>query len=168
MVTTAASSLDSDTQQIVENLIQINIDSRDGYRNAARYIQHSETRTALRNVAGRRAGNAHALRDVLETYHCEVTEQGSFLARMHRVWVALRATVSKETQAILTEAVAAEDYVRLQYGDGLKQIRGRGLRQLLREQLQKLTEDAARLQQLLQQASADASIEQDLSAKDLP
>jgi uncharacterized protein (TIGR02284 family) len=151
MISSTTSSLDRSTQQVLANLIQVNVDSRDGYRDASRRVSEVETREFLESLADRRAQNVRVLRNVLHSYQCDVVEHGSMLARMHRVWVSLRATLSKEMPAILSEAVAAEDYVRLQYIDALKLVSARSLRQLLQEQLHQLTEDAGQLQLLRDQ-----------------
>lgn len=151
MISSTNCGLDLNTQQVVANLIRINVDSRDGYHDAARQVHEEEAKELLESLAERRASNVRVLRDVLQSYECEVIEHGSILARMHRVWVSLRATLSKEMPAILSEAVAAEDYVRLQYIDALKLVSARSLRQLLQEQLHQLTEDAGQLQLLRDQ-----------------
>lgn len=146
MISPTSSGLDLSARRVLAKLIQVNVDSRDGYRDASRQVSDVETREFPESLADRRTQNVRVLRNVLHSYQCDVMEHGSILARMHRVWVSLRATLSKEIPAILSEAVAAEDYVRLQYIDALKLVSARSLRQLLQEQLHQLTEDAGRLQ----------------------
>ena len=83
----------------LQDLIQVNLDSRDGFNEAA------ELQAIVANYAEE-----------------EPTDSGSVAAAAHRAWMDIRAALGGGTKAILSEAERGEDHIKAKYEDALEAL----------------------------------------------
>ena len=132
------SNLSEETVAAVQDLIQMNIDSRDGFRFAAEKLEetHSQLATGFRQFAEIRDVNATELQGLSLMNGKEPTDRGSYSASMHRTWMSIRDMFASETDpvAVLAEAERGEDYIKAAYEDALKENPGSAVSDTLNRQ----------------------------------
>lgn len=128
--------LSSQAVRQLQHLVQVNLDSRDSYREAVSVLQDARLQSVFQSIAHERDRQARALQSILWSNFEDAHQRGSLIAAAHRIWLNLRATFSESPSAMLTEAVRVEKYVSQQYADVIQKIEGRAIRQLLQEQLE--------------------------------
>ncbi len=128
-------SLNSKTVKKLQELIRINIDSYDGFRESAEEVKDSRIATLFRELARERSALATELQDYVEQNSAAPVEDGSFLAGMHRTWINLRSKLSGgDAYVILIEAEKGEDYIKAAYEDVLKETAGSAMNDVLQAQ----------------------------------
>lgn len=102
----------------LQDLIQLNIDSRDGFQEAADDLKTKGGSLAslFRDFAMERAGQARELQSVVSA-NAEMPEKsGSVAAATHRTWMNLRKALGGGDQAVLSEAERGEDHIKVRGG----------------------------------------------------
>lgn len=109
---------------ILNRLIEVTIDSAEGYDEAAKDAQNPELKAIfLRRVAERMLA-FRSLQSQVEALGGQAEDEGSLLASMHRAFVNLRAAVQSGDLAVVDEVERGEDRIKGKYEDA---IRGGGL-----------------------------------------
>lgn len=105
----------------LQELIQINIDARDGFRQAAQAIDDLTLRSAFEQLASDREAQSNELARFV-TWNGEVPRrEGSMAAAMHRSWMSIREMLSSDDRyAMLCEAERGEDSIKAAYEDALR------------------------------------------------
>jgi uncharacterized protein (TIGR02284 family) len=109
----------------LQDLIQVNIDSRDGFQEAADHLK-SEGRTDLEllfaKLARERDIQAKELQELVSCNAQSPADSGSIAAAAHRTWLNIREAFGGGEQAVLDEAERGEDHIKDKYETAIKDL----------------------------------------------
>ena len=108
--------------RVVNSLIETTIDSVDGYREAAKETQNQTLRTLFDRRAGERQTSVAALQAYVVSQGGKPEDDGTVLAKAHRVFVDLRSAMSKGDEAVVKEVERGEDHIKHKYEDAVKDV----------------------------------------------
>jgi uncharacterized protein (TIGR02284 family) len=134
MATETKLSLTSASIDVLNDLIQVNLDSRDGFRHAAGEIEQVNISNMFMQLADEREHQAQELKSLVSLNGEEPTKDGSIAAAAHRTWMDLRTALGGGLQAVLDEAERGEDHIKGKYEDALKQNAGTAASDILHRQ----------------------------------
>ncbi len=127
--------LKDETVKKIQNLIQANIDSYDGFREVAEEIDDKKLSALFSLIAHDRSSLATELQNYVEWNGEEAEEDGSVAASIHRTWIDIRAKLNGgDAYVILIEAERGEDHIKEAYEDVLKDTAGSAMNDVLTEQ----------------------------------
>lgn len=128
-------NLDPETVAKLQDLAQINLDSRDGFRHAAEQLEGEPVTQLFRRLAEERARQAKELQHYVAINEQEPQRKGSFAAAVHRTWMSIRGSLSgNDLHAVLAEAERGEDHIKEAYEDVLKKTAGSAVNDVLQRQ----------------------------------
>jgi uncharacterized protein (TIGR02284 family) len=127
-------ALTKETINCLNDLIQVNIDSRDGFRDAAENVENLTISSLFTELSNQRNDQASELRSLVTANAQEPTDSGSFAAAAHRAWMDLRSAFGGGTAAMLSEAERGEDYIKGKYESALKGHAGSAVTDVLNRQ----------------------------------
>ncbi len=127
-------TLTSETIDALQELVQVNIDSRDGFRHAAGEIQEMAVANMFMQMADERDHQAQELRSLMTLNDEEAPKEGSFAAAAHRTWMDLRTALGGGLQTVLDEAERGEDYIKGKYETAMKNHAGTAVSDVLHRQ----------------------------------
>ena len=128
-------SLDDETISQLQELIQVNLDSAKGFREAADLIDDGLLQGKLLEIANSRDEQARMLQEYVSVNHEKPQREGSYSAALHRAWMNARAKFSSnDTYAVLAEAERGEDSIKAAYEDALKKHPGTAMNDVLLDQ----------------------------------
>lgn len=107
---------------VVNSLIETTIDSVDGYREAASDAQNPTLRTLFERRASERRAAVAALQAYVVSQGGKPEDDGTVLAGAHRVFVDLRAALTKGDEAVVKEVERGEDHIKHKYEEALKDL----------------------------------------------
>ncbi|MCA9198269.1 MAG: PA2169 family four-helix-bundle protein [Planctomycetales bacterium] len=126
------STLNDKTVDKLQRLVQCNIDSKDGFREAAEEIDDNRVATLFRELADQRSKLATELQSHVAWNGKRPENDGSFAASVHRTWIDLRAKLNGgDPYVILIEAERGEDHIKHAYEDVLKETAGSAVNDVL-------------------------------------
>lgn len=129
------STLEKDTIKGIQDLIEINIDSANGFEEAAGKVQNETIASLFRTCADERKANANDLKSLVTINAEQPEDDGSWKAKMHRWWIDLRGTIQQgDEHAMLAEAERGEDAIKHRYEDTLKNTAGSAVNDVLQSQ----------------------------------
>jgi uncharacterized protein (TIGR02284 family) len=132
-------TLNDSTIAGLQKLIRYNIDSVNGFREAAEEIQDAKVQSLFRALADERSDLASALQTHVEWNGEDAQDDGSLMAAVHRTWIKVRSTISGgSTFAVLCEAEKGEDHIKAAYEEVLKDTAGSALNDVLTQQYAKV------------------------------
>jgi uncharacterized protein (TIGR02284 family) len=134
MATESKLSLTQASIDALNELVQVNLDSRDGFKHAAGEIQEVHLANMFNQLADERDHQAQELKSLVSLNGEQPTESGSMAASMHRTWMDLRTALGGGVQAVLSEAERGEDYIKGKYEEALKQNAGTAVSDVLHRQ----------------------------------
>jgi uncharacterized protein (TIGR02284 family) len=139
-------SLNKATVDKLQELIQVNIDSHDGFNDAASNSEEMTISSLFRELAAQRQQQAAELRTLVAANFEEPDSEGSYAAAAHRAWMDLRAAFGGGTKAMLSEAERGEDYIKGKYEEIVKECAGSAITDVLNRQYRavKLAHDRVR------------------------
>ena len=127
--------LKSDVVDGIQKLHQANIDSAEGFREAANQIKHSDLAEKFRKWSQQRTQQAKELADIVSCNGAEVDSETSWLADLHRAYTDMKtAFTSNDVHAVLAEAERGEDHIKGAYEDVLKETPGTAANDVLQRQ----------------------------------
>lgn len=127
--------LNDSTVEKLQKLIQCNVDSSDGFREAAEEISDSRVAGLFREMASQRSNLADQLKTYVEWNGERAEDDGSFAASVHRAWIDVRGKLNGgDPRVILIEAERGEDYIKEAYEDVLKETAGSAMNDILQSQ----------------------------------
>lgn len=127
--------LNESTIKQLQELIQINLDSREGFETAAEAIEDKAVAALFRDLAQTRGQFADELSEYVDRNGAESREEGSYAAAFHRFWIDLRAKLNGEdSHVVLSEAERGEDHIKAAYEDALKTTAGSAMNDVLTRQ----------------------------------
>ncbi|NND96131.1 MAG: PA2169 family four-helix-bundle protein [Pirellulaceae bacterium] len=128
-------NLNEKTIEAIQDLIQANIDSSQGFTEAATEIEDATLAGLFTELGNQRRQNADVLQQHVQLTGERPRTDGSFLASMHRTWLDLRSKLSGgDSHVILSEAERGEDYIKGAYEDALKDTAGSAMNDVLMDQ----------------------------------
>jgi len=134
MSTTRA--LDDKTISGIQELIQLNIDSDEGFTAAADELDGSDALARFfRDCADERRALAAELQSIVSANAEEPAHSGTVKGTLHRWWLEVRSAVQNgDEHAILAEAERGEDAIKHAYERVLKQTAGSAVNDVLQRQ----------------------------------
>jgi len=119
----------------LQDLIRVNTDSADGFEKVAELTEEPQLESLFRDLSKERRGFAEELKRFVEVTDQSADDDGSFMAKIHRWWIDIRAKLmNKDPYDILAEAERGEDSVKRVYEDVLPEIAGSPVNDLLLKQ----------------------------------
>ncbi len=119
----------------LQDLIQINLDSSKGFREAAEEISEDDIAKLFRGLAEERANHAEELQTFVAWNGEKAADDGSLLGCMHRAWVNVRAKLNGgDPYVVLIEAERGEDSIKEAYEEALKSTAGSAMNDVLLKQ----------------------------------
>ncbi|UPG88252.1 PA2169 family four-helix-bundle protein [Luteibacter aegosomaticola] len=107
--------------KILNGLIEATIDSADGYTEAAKEADNSRYTSIFQQRATERRQVTQLLQQHVRALGGTPEDDGTVLAKAHRVFVDLRSKMtSHEDTAIVDEVERGEDHIKGKYEDALK------------------------------------------------
>lgn len=134
MALESKATLHADTLEILQELIQVNHDSRDGLHKAADNTDDPQIEAVFRALALQRTLQAEQLDQLVSANGETPREYGSMAASAHRAWIDLRSAIGGGTAAVLSEAERGEDIIKDAYERALKKCAGSAVTDLLNHQ----------------------------------
>lgn len=132
-------NLPAETLDKLQDLLRVNIDSENGFRDAAEQVEDVALRRIFRQFADERQSNAAELKQFVEFNGETPVEGGSVLAMLHRSWMDLKAALSSnDAKAVLQEAERGEDHIKHMYEDILTETAGSAVHDVLQHQYVKV------------------------------
>jgi uncharacterized protein (TIGR02284 family) len=125
-------TLSASTVSQLQDLIQANIDSRDGFRQAALALEDLTLRSAFEQLADDRDMQADELARFV-VWNGEIPRrEGSVSAAVHRTWMSIREMLSSDDRyAMLCEAERGEDAIKAAYEGALRETVGSAMDDVL-------------------------------------
>lgn len=124
-------SLSQDTIEKLQELIQVNIDSRDGFNEAAAQLDDMTISSMFRQLSTERDEQAAELRTIVAANREAPQETGSMAAAAHRMLIDIRAALGGGIPVILSEAERGEDWIKGKYEEILKDTAGSAMSDVL-------------------------------------
>jgi len=132
-------NLSGTTIDKLQDLLRVNIDSENGFRDAAEQVDDVALRRIFRQFADERQNNAAELKHFVEFNGETPVEDGSVMAAIHRTWMDLKAALSSnDAKAVLNEAERGEDHIKHMYEDVLTEVAGSAVHDVLQHQYAKV------------------------------
>lgn len=142
-------TLSAATISQLQELIQSNIDSRDGYRQAAQAIDDVTLSSAFEQLALERDAQADELARYVAWNGETVRREGSVAAAIHRTWMSVREMLTTDDRyAMLSEVERGEDSIKSAYEDALKNTAGSAMNDVLLQQYSKVKASHDRIRDL--------------------
>lgn len=127
--------LKPETIKQLQELIQINVDSRDGFRHAAEKLEDMTLSTLFQSLAHQREEQANELSQYVEWNQEKPDREGSFAASLHRSWITIREALSSDSlYPVLAEAERGEDQIKAAYENALRETAGSAVNDVLTRQ----------------------------------
>jgi uncharacterized protein (TIGR02284 family) len=105
----------------LQELIQVNIDSRDGFRHASEVTDDLTLQSAFEQIAIDRDAQADELARFVAWSGEYPRRDGSIAAAVHRAWMTIRESLSTDDRfAVLSEAERGEDSIKAAYEHALE------------------------------------------------
>lgn len=128
-------NLPASTVDKLQDLLRVNIDSENGFRDAAEQVEDVALRRIFRQFADERQNNAAELKQFVELSGEEPVESGSVMATVHRTWMDVKAALSaNDAKAVLTEAERGEDHIKEMYEEILTETAGSAVHDVIQHQ----------------------------------
>jgi uncharacterized protein (TIGR02284 family) len=118
----------------LQDLIQLNIDSRDGFKEAADELKGNRLESLFREYSNQRGAQASELQSLVASNAERPETDGSVAAAAHRTWMDLRSALGGGDQAILDEAERGEDHIKEKYEAAIKDLGSCSCTTVLRSQ----------------------------------
>lgn len=113
-------NLNDKTIEMVQKLIRINIDSRDGFKEVADKTDDAPLKAMFEEFAEQRDSHVNELQTLIHANCEEPRDTGSYAAAAHRTLIDIRAALGGGTHVMLIEAERGEDQIKEAYEDALK------------------------------------------------
>lgn len=135
MNVTADQTLTPNMISQLQELIQVNIDSRNGFRHASEATNDLTLQSAFEQTAIERDSQADELARFVAWSGEAPHREGSIGAAVHRAWMTIRETMSWDDRyAILCEVERGEDQIKAAYETALETCAGNAVNDVLARQ----------------------------------
>lgn len=142
-------TLNESTVNKIQELTRVNIDSVKGFEEAAEQVEDLTVASVFRDLASERSQFATQLQEYVSLNAEEPTEEGSYLAALHRTWIDIRSAINGgDAHVILCEAERGEDQIKHAYEDALKETAGSAMNDVLTHQYKSVKAGHDRIKEL--------------------
>lgn len=142
-------NLNEETLERVQRLIQANLDSYEGYKDAAEDVKNTRLRQLFNELSMTRSRQAASLQTYVTWNDEEPKDEGTVRGDIHRAWMNIRAAInSGDEEVVLIEASRGESHIKELYEETLKGIPGNALSDVLHAQYKTVKDDHARIEAL--------------------
>jgi len=124
-------NLDDATLAKVQDLIEVNVDSFNGFRQAAENTKDLSVSSLFTRISEDRVQQAIELQKIVLGNDVEAESTGSLIGAIHRVILDWRAYFDKGDVCVLEEAERGEDYIKKQYEEALQATAGSAVTDVL-------------------------------------
>jgi uncharacterized protein (TIGR02284 family) len=124
-------TLTDSTIEKLQDLIQVNVDSHDGFEEVADKTDDIAVANLFRRLASERSNQASELQAIVAANCEEPEESGSYSAAAHRVLIDIRAALGGGTKVMLIEAEKGEDQIKEKYEEVMKDNPGTAVSDVL-------------------------------------
>lgn len=129
------SNLNKDSIDGIQGLIEINIDSAKGFREAADKIENARIAGFFRDCGAERDRFAAELKNLVRINGETPKDSGTIRGTAHRWWLDIRGTVAGgDEHSVLAEAERGEDAIKHRYESTLKHTAGSAVNDVLQRQ----------------------------------
>ncbi|WP_437193013.1 PA2169 family four-helix-bundle protein [Planctomicrobium sp. SH527] len=151
-------NLCKETINQLEELIQINIDSRDGFHHAAGAIEDMTLHSMFEALAQQRDEQAHQLSGYVQMNHRTPSMRGTLAASLHRGWMNIReALTTNNLLTVLSDLEHGEDLIKEAYEHSLKVTEGSAVNDVLLHQFAQVKSAHDRIRDLRDEHRAAAN-----------
>jgi len=126
--------LTPETLETVQELVKINVDSRDTFQELADATANASVAIMFRELASERNRNVAELESLMNFNRKNPDETASVAATYHRFLIGLRSALGAGTATMLSEAESAEDKIQSKYEEVLKREPGSAVSDILHRQ----------------------------------
>lgn len=134
---------------LLVELIEFNFDSYYGYNTAAEAVENQQYQDILQEHAQQRLGFAQELNELITVYGGSPIEGGHVIGQLHRAWMQIKAVLSEDDYAILSECAQAEELVMRAYQIAMDQPIPDDVRNMVRHQMSETRVTAKKIQDLV-------------------
>lgn len=110
---------DGFTVEILNDLIGLNRDSKDGYNLAAKNVENDRLRSAFHELASHREEVVGKLSMMLANHGGDPQESGQVAGMFHRAWINIKSAVSSDDEEIIEECIRGEETLQEKYEEVL-------------------------------------------------
>ncbi len=119
----------------LQKLIRANIDSYNGFHEAAEEIDDAKLTALFKELGDQRSVMATELQEVVAFNGKEAEDDGSVAAKTHRIWINIRSKINRgDPYVILIEAERGEDHIKAAYEEVLEETTSSVMNDLLLDQ----------------------------------
>jgi len=105
---------------VLNSLIATTLDSADGYTEAAKDADNSRFGRMFTARAGERREVAQSLQGVVASLGGEPEDDGTILAKAHRMFTGLRNSISGGDTVVVDEVERGEDHIKAKFEDAMQ------------------------------------------------
>jgi uncharacterized protein (TIGR02284 family) len=105
---------------VLNGLIATTLDSADGYTEAAKDADNSRFGAMFTARAGERREVAQSLQSVVASLGGEPEDDGTILAKAHRMFTGLRNSISGGDTVVVDEVERGEDHIKTKFEDAMQ------------------------------------------------
>lgn len=111
---------DDNTVSVLNNLIEVNKDGQEGFKQAAEGITDSSLKSVFYEFGQQRSQNVGELQSLVRELGGDPENSSSTVGAIHRSWINIKSLVTgKDEAGILNEAERGEDFAKKAYKDAL-------------------------------------------------
>ncbi len=134
MRTETKGSLNEESLKMVQELIQVNVDSREGFQKVAEKTEDITVANLFHVLAKERDAQATELSEFVTANGESPDDSGTFSAAAHRTLIDVRAALGGDATVMLIEAEKGEDVIKEKYEEALKCEPGSAMSDVLHRQ----------------------------------
>lgn len=131
-------TLEMEDLAFLPDLIQMNMDSRDGFAHAAKRLseKHSTLSNQFQQFSHQRNEFLETLKELREMNHMESVDRGTLAASLHRTWMELKEELIEavKVSTVISEAQRGESYINQAYETAINCITEPELIKVLHQQ----------------------------------
>jgi uncharacterized protein (TIGR02284 family) len=114
------STLNDQHIKVLNNLIEVTLDSAHGYREAAKDATNPHFKSLFEKRSMERHQVTAELQAEVRGLGGKPEDEGAVLASVHRVFLTLKNAVAGSDQAVVDEVEAGEDYIKAKFEAALQ------------------------------------------------
>jgi uncharacterized protein (TIGR02284 family) len=146
-------TLEHDTIEKLQDLIELNLDSYNALVDAADRAEDKQVAGLFRELAAQRSSQAAELKGLVNANGEEPHTEGSFASKARRAWLNFKSFLpGAGTSALLAEAERGEDQLQGAYEDALRDIAGSAVTDVLNRHVRNVKAAHDRVKMLRDQA----------------
>lgn len=136
--TTGVPQIDQQEAALLNDLLQLNLDSQNGYQTAADALQNKAYADRFRQYGQERKHNGDELTQLLRSNGHTVSKAGTLSGLFHQGWLNLEALLAAGDAAILAECERVDALTLSAYQDVMGKTTNEGILELLRRQFTRI------------------------------